>query len=114
MKGLVYSPRERIPLFKLLDDAFGDRSAEYRNKRTGCTELVKVSNLVIYLLEAEMTADSRNHMIYSPKMKIPLGIMFRDSYGACFIEVKYKNHRECIRFSSYIALLLEAEARKAG
>ncbi|MGN1140161.1 MAG: hypothetical protein ACI4TF_03070 [Oliverpabstia sp.] len=114
MKGLVYSPKEKIPLFKLVCNSSGDRSVEYLNPRTGCTELVKVSRLVIYLLEAEMTNENQNHMIYSPEKKIPLGIMLRDQCGIYFIEVKYRKNKERIRFSTYVSLLLESEALKAG
>ena len=115
MEGLVYSPKEKIPLFKLMCDSSGDRSVEYLNNRTGCTELIKVSRLVIYLLEVEMASGSVNNMIYSPKKRIPLGIMFRDKYGVYFIEVKYKNNKkERIRFSTYVSLLLESEALKAS
>lgn len=114
VKGLVYSPKEKIPLFKLMCNPYGERSVEYLNNRTGCTELIKVSRLVVYLLEAEMTNGYQKNMIYSPKEKIPLGIMNRDERGIYFIEVKYKKSRERIRFTTYVSLLLEAEALQAG
>lgn len=114
MNGLVYSPKEKIPLFKLMCNPAGDRSVEYLNNRTGCTELIRVSRLVVYLLEAEMTTGCQKNMIYSPKEKIPLGIMIRDERGIYFIEVKYKKSIEKICFTTYVSLLLEAEALKAG
>lgn len=114
MKGLVYSPKEKIPLFKLTYDSLGNRSVEYLNSRTGCTELIKVTKLVIYLLEAEGAVDKEKNMIYSPKKKIPLGIMKRDKFGDYFIEVKHKHNKECIRLTTYVSLLLESEALKVS
>ena len=109
MKDVVCSPKEKIPLFRLMCNSSGDRTVEYLNNRTGCTELMKVSKLVVYLLEAEMTRNGKGSMIYSPKMKIPIGIMECDESGICFIEVKHKRNKEKIRFSTYVSLLLEAE-----
>ena len=114
VKGLVYSPKEKIPLFKLMCNSSGDRSVEYLNNRTGCTELIKVSRLLVYLLEVEMTSGNEKKMIYSPKKKIPLGIMDRDRQGVYFIEVKYKKNRERIRFTTYVSLLLESEVQRAS
>lgn len=114
MKGLVYSPKLKIPLFKLVCDSSGNRSVEYLNNRTGCTEQVKVSRLVIYLLEAEMKSENKNNMIYSPKERIPLGVLERDECGVFFIIVKYKKNKESIRFTTYVSLLLESEALKAS
>lgn len=114
IKGLVYSPKEKIPLFKLKCNSSGDRSVEYLNNRTGCTELIKVSRLLVYLLEVEMASENQKNMIYSPEKKIPLGIMERDRQGVYFIEVKYKKSKERIRFTTYVSLLLESEVLKAS
>lgn len=114
MDGLVYSPKEKIPLFKLTCDPFGNRTVEYLNNRTGSKESVRVSQLVVYLIEAEMTNSTQENMIYSPKKRIPLGIMIRDTDGKYFIEVKYKKNKERIRFTTYVSLLLESEGLKAS
>lgn len=114
MEGLVYSPKQKIPLFKLVCNDQGDRSVEYLNDRTACTEIIKVSTLVIYLLEMEMASRRKKGMVYSPKQKIPIGMMLCDeSSGTYFIEVKYKQKKECIRFTTYVSLLLESKALKA-
>lgn len=70
MNGLVYSPKEKIPLFKLMCDSSGNRSVEYLCN--GRTELIEVSRLVIYLIEVEMTSKNEEKMIYS------LGFMLHD------------------------------------
>lgn len=108
MKDLIYSPKEKIPLFKLLCSEKGDRSVEYLNNRTACTERIKVSTLIIFLLEKEMVNGQEKEMIYSPKESIPIGKMFRDkSTGISYLEVKYKKKQEEICFSKYVSLLLE-------
>lgn len=114
VEGLVYSPKEKIPLFKLMCNSSGDRLVEYLNNRTGCTELIKVSRLLVYLLEVEMASKNQKIMIYSPKKRIPLGIMECDRKGVYFIEVKYKKNKERIRFTTYVSLLLESEVLKAS
>lgn len=114
VEGLVYSPKEKIPLFKLMCNSSGDRSVEYLNNRTGCTELIKVSRLLVYLLEVEMASKNQKIMIYSPKKRIPLGVMECDRQGVYFIEVKYKKNKERIRFTTYVSLLLESEVLKAS
>lgn len=115
MKGLVYSPKQKIPLFKLVCNAQGDRLVEYLNNKTACTELIKVSTLVVYLLEMEMASGHKKGMVYSPEQRIPIGIMSCDeSSGTYFIEVKYKHKKECIRFTTYVSLLLESKALKAS
>ena len=114
MEGLVYSPKEKLPLFKLTCDSNGVRTAEYLNSRTKCTEKIKVSRLVICLLEVEMSGKGSGGMVFSPKRRIPLGIVGREPCGAYYIEVKYKHNKERILFSTYVSLLLESEALKAG
>ncbi len=112
MNGLVYSPKEKIPLFKLMCDSSGNRSVEYHCN--GRTELIEVSRLVIYLIEVEMTSKNEEKMIYSPTHKIPLGFMLHEPNEACFIEVKYKSRKDRIRLTTYVKLLLEADALKAS
>lgn len=115
MEGLVYSPKQKIPLFKLVCNDQGDRSVEYLNSRTSCTELIKVSTLVIYLLELEMASRQKKGMVYSPKQKIPIGMMSCDEVSGIYsIEVKYKHKKESIRFTTYVSLLLESKALKAS
>ena len=108
MNGLVYSPREKIPLFKLVCDSSGNRSVEYLCN--GRTELIAVTRLVIYLIEVEMMSKHQEKMIYSPINKIPLGFMLHGPDEDCFIEVKYKSRKEPIRLTTYVKLLLEADA----
>lgn len=115
MEGLIYSPKQKIPLFKLVSNDHGDRLVEYLNNRTACTELIKVSTLVVYLLEMEMASKKKRGMIYSPKQKIPIGIMScEETSGIYFIEVKYKHKKECIRLTTYVSLLLESKVLKAS
>ena len=115
MNGLVYSPKEKIPLFKLECNEKGIRSVEYMNSRTSCTERIKVSTLIIYLLDMEVVNRHKAEMIYSPDKNIPIGVMSCDeATGVYFIEVKYKQKREKIRVNTYVSMLLESEALKAG
>ena len=113
MDGIIYSPKENLPLFKLICDADGIRSAEYLNIRTKCTEQIRVSRLVVYLLEAELTGDDLTGMIFSPERRIPLGVIGRYSGGGYYIEVKYKHNKEKIHFSTYVSLLLESKAMRS-
>ena len=54
-------------------------------------------------------------LIYSPKQKIPIGMMLcYGSSGTYYVEVKYKQKKECIRFTTYISLFLESKASKEG
>lgn len=112
MKDLIYSPKGKIPLFKLNCDPSGIKYVEYRNSRTGCTERIKVSRLIVYLLEEEMMNNDQECMLYSPERKIPLGMMVRDQHdGTYYIEIKCKKNKERIRFSTYVSLLLESELK---
>lgn len=109
MKGLVYSPKERIPLFKILDDdENGERVVEYYNYRTGNSEEIRAGDLVFFLMEQGMPYANDNKMIHSPVRKIPLGMILRDERGIVYINVTYKKKKpERIRISTYVSLVLE-------
>ncbi|MCR5703598.1 MAG: hypothetical protein K6G85_03155 [Eubacterium sp.] len=112
MKGLIYSPKKGIPLFRLLYDRTGNRMVEYRNMRNGQTELLPIETMIVYLIDWE--TKSENQMLYSPQNRIPLGIVGRDVQGSYYIEVKYKKVKECIRFSTYIGLFFEEGIKNVG
>lgn len=112
MKGLIYSPKKGIPLFRLFYDGTGNRMVEYRNMRNGKTESLPIETMIVYLVERE--TKSENQMLYSPQHQIPLGIVGRDVHGCYYIEVKYKKVKECIRFSTYIGLFFEEGIKNAG
>lgn len=122
MDGLIYSYKEKIPLFKLTCDHTGERYVEYLNTRNGQTELIKVSRLVVYLLNKESSfikeymshsPDESEHKVISPEEGITLGYWVQD-FGTFYIEVKYKKRREKLTVAAYVKLLLESEALKAS
>ena len=112
--GLIYSPKEKIPLFKLRCDSSGIRSVEYLNKRTGCTDCMKVSKVVTVLLEAEGILCEKGIMLYSPNERIPIGVLVKNQQGDYYLEVKYKKHKERIRISTHVSLMLETDALKVS
>jgi hypothetical protein len=114
IEGIVYSPKERIPLFRLVYDSMGDIYVEYKHSKNHCTDCIPLEKLIIYLLENETKNDNLGKMIYSPKEGIPIGILQRDYDGSFFIEVKSKKAIERIRFSTYITLLIGTVVQKAS
>lgn len=46
---MLYSPKERIPLFRMIYSDDGEPSVEFKNSRTGKTETISVSAFVAWL-----------------------------------------------------------------
>lgn len=110
MNGMVYSRKEKVPLFMLSYNSEGRKIVEFRRK--GCTEPIEVPDLIIYLVRT--VREHPGEMIYSPDKHIPLGVAIHDRDEIYSIEVKFGTKRDVIRLSTYITLLLESEALKAS
>lgn len=106
MDRLIYTPRERIPLFRLVKEPGRAQYAEFQNQRTGRVEQCSVSSLIVFLFDAEMAACEEAKMLYSPGGTVPLGMLRRDRTGV-YLDVKYKNRREAVRLTTYVAKLLD-------
>lgn len=110
MDGLVYSRKEKVPLFVLRYDTEGHKVAEYAFK--GCTEPIEIPILIAFLFNA--VRENPGKMIYSPKEHIPLGVAVHNQGEIYSIEVKSGRKKDIIRLSTYFTLLIESEALKAS
>lgn len=108
MEGIVYSPKNRIPLFRIITVEDGSKVVELYNVRTGGTEVISILDLAVYLVKKESNGKNENKMIYSPEKKIPLGCLVKGEDGSFYIQIKFKRKLEEIQFATYIALLLDA------
>lgn len=110
MEKLIYSPKLKIPLFKLTwNPSSGEIMVEYLNVRhKDCSEMIDTRTMLIYLVEEEMKYKHDNKMLFTPRCHIPVGVLQQDeNNGIYYLEVKHKKKVEKIKLSEYLLLLLQ-------